>query len=99
MDHLLIAADPDEMERERRKAKLLKQSAWWKNRLGEGKCTYCHARCSPKMLTMDHMLPLIRGGKTSKSNCVPACAECNRQKENLPPHEWRAILEQRETSR
>ena len=95
MDHLIISADPDEMDRERRKAKELKKSSWWKNRLGEGRCYYCERRFPPKKLTLDHMIPLVRGGKTSKGNCVPCCQECNRQKENLPGSEWRGIMEKR----
>jgi 5-methylcytosine-specific restriction enzyme A len=96
MDHLIISADPDDVDRERRKAKELKKSSWWKNRLGEGKCSYCEERHHPKNLTMDHMTPLIRGGKTSKSNCVPACPKCNKLKENLPAEEWRTFLEKRQ---
>lgn len=93
-DHLLIPADPEQMEIERRKARQLKASAWWKNRLGEGKCHYCGRRCPPRQLTMDHQIPLVRGGRTSKSNCVPACPECNRLKSNLPAEEWKAMLDQ-----
>jgi 5-methylcytosine-specific restriction enzyme A len=94
MDHFIIAADPDEVDQERRKAKQLKKTPWWKNRLGEGKCYYCGERHHPKSLTMDHMTPLIRGGKTSKSNCVPACAKCNKLKENLPPAQWQAVMDE-----
>jgi 5-methylcytosine-specific restriction enzyme A len=93
MDHLLIAADPDDMEQERRKAKQLKKTGWWKNRIGEGKCYYCAEQHHPKSLTMDHMTPLVRGGKTTKGNCVPTCAKCNQLKENLPAEEWRAIMD------
>lgn len=95
MDDMLIAADPDQMDLERRKARELKKTAWWKNRLGEGVCAYCGERHPPRELTMDHRIPLIRGGHSSKSNCVPACQSCNRQKQNLPPHEWQAIVEGR----
>jgi 5-methylcytosine-specific restriction endonuclease McrA len=90
MDSLLIAADPDQVESERQKARELKRSAWWKNRIGTGKCAYCGGQFPPSLLTMDHAVPLIRGGRTSKSNCVPACPECNRAKQNLPPEAWRA---------
>ncbi len=93
MDHMLICADPDDMEQERRKAKQLKKTTWWKNRIGEGKCYYCGERKPPKTLTMDHMTPIVRGGKTTKSNCVPTCKECNNLKENLPAEEWRAVMD------
>ena len=96
MDDLLIAADPDQMAGERRKAQALKKSAWWKNRLGNGVCTYCGDRFPPRELTMDHRIPLVRGGHSNRSNCVPACNACNRLKKNLPPQEWQAQLEKQQ---
>jgi 5-methylcytosine-specific restriction endonuclease McrA len=32
---------------------------------------------------MDHIVPLIRGGKTTRGNVVPACKECNNKKKYL----------------
>lgn len=93
LDPWVIQADPDDIERERRKAKELKRSTWWKNRIGNGKCHYCGERFPPHALTMDHLTPLVRGGKTSHSNCVPACRECNRNKENHPGVAWRVRTE------
>ncbi len=29
---------------------------------------------------MDHLIPISRGGKSSKNNCVPSCKECNSKK-------------------
>lgn len=48
----------------------------------------------PKDLTMEHIVPLIRGGKSSKGNIVPACKECNNKKKYLLPIEWEEYLEQ-----
>ncbi|MBF0284026.1 MAG: HNH endonuclease [Magnetococcales bacterium] len=93
MDYLLISVDPDEVDAERRKARELKRSPWWKNQLGKGLCAYCGGRFSPAELTMDHKLPLVRGGKTSRSNCVPACKSCNERKQNHPAQEWKVLLE------
>jgi 5-methylcytosine-specific restriction endonuclease McrA len=36
---------------------------------------------------MDHILPVVRGGKSVKSNCVPCCKECNNEKKYLTPAE------------
>ncbi|MBF0186311.1 MAG: HNH endonuclease [Magnetococcales bacterium] len=94
-DSLLIASDQDHIDRERQKAKTLKRSPWWKNRKGRGSCHYCKGRFHPSELTLDHVQPLVRGGKTSKSNCVPACRECNTMKRNLPAEDWKALLERR----
>lgn len=93
MDSLFLSADPDVMAQERRKAKLLKQSAWWKNCRGKGVCAYCGKRVPPKELTMDHKIPIVRGGRSTRGNCVPACPECNQQKKNIPAGMWQASLE------
>lgn len=29
---------------------------------------------------MDHLIPIARGGKSSKTNCVPSCKDCNTKK-------------------
>ena len=31
---------------------------------------------------MDHLVPLIRGGRSTKGNLVPACKECNTKKKH-----------------
>ncbi|MCH7615612.1 MAG: HNH endonuclease [Nitrospinae bacterium] len=36
---------------------------------------------------MDHIVPLARGGKSTKGNIVPSCVECNRKKNLEPPAE------------
>jgi 5-methylcytosine-specific restriction endonuclease McrA len=54
--------------------------------------TYRHrcAYCGRKMgrLTVDHVIPLSRGGKHSKDNVVPACLHCNTVKNVKTPEEW-----------
>lgn len=50
-----------------------------------GRCAYCGI--IPKSLTIDHMLPLSRGGPTVKENIVPACKSCNSKKHNHLPEE------------
>lgn len=47
-------------------------------------CVYCG---STKDLTLDHVLPKSRGGKTSWSNLVAACKSCNAEKGNYTPEE------------
>jgi len=41
---------------------------------------------------MDHVVPLIRGGKSKKGNVVAACKECNSKKKYLLPLEWEVYL-------
>lgn len=46
------------------------------------KCQYCGIN---KDLTLDHVIPKSRGGKTSWDNLVSACKVCNSRKgDNLP---------------
>ena len=41
---------------------------------------------------MDHLVPLIRGGKSTKGNLVPACKACNTQKQSRLTIEWEQYL-------
>ena len=70
----------------------MKNSQWWKRRLSKGVCHYCRRRFSVKELTMDHIVPIIRGGKTTKGNVVPCCKECNNNKKYLLPMELEQYL-------
>ena len=90
------AVSEEEITREKRKAKELRRTQWWKNRLGFGRCHYCGEKFPPKELTMDHVVPVVRGGKSTRSNVVPCCKECNNQKKYLLPVEWKAYLERLE---
>jgi len=87
-----IQASEKEIKREREKAKVLRKSRWWQQKLAQGKCYYCRRDFSPAELTMDHVVPLIRGGKSSKGNLVTVCRECNHKKKYLLPMEWEDYL-------
>lgn len=81
-----------QIRRERRKARELRNSQWWKRRLAKGVCHYCGRRTAPGNLTMDHIVPIARGGCSTKGNVVPACKECNNKKKQLLPMEWQEFL-------
>lgn len=89
----MFEPDDDHINRERRKARELRKSQWWKNRIARGTCHYCGAVVSPAELTLDHVVPVSRGGRSSKGNCVPSCKECNTRKKQLTPVEWTEFLE------
>ena len=76
------AASPEWQKSERSKAREMRKAQWWKNQLGKGLCYYCEERFHPSELTMDHKLPIARGGSTSKTNVVPCCKACNSQKQS-----------------
>ena len=82
-----INRDDKHVAREKQKARELRQSPWWKNELAKGRCHYCGKTFPPDALTMDHVLPIVRGGKSSKGNVVPCCKQCNNEKKYLTPAE------------
>jgi 5-methylcytosine-specific restriction endonuclease McrA len=50
-------------------------------------CQYCGEQPGRELLTIDHVLPRSRGGRTEWENVVAACAPCNRRKSNRTPDE------------
>lgn len=56
-------------------------------------CAYCGRKAGPggelaiRDLTVDHVIPLSRGGRSSWMNTVCACQDCNLRKGNRLPHE------------
>jgi 5-methylcytosine-specific restriction endonuclease McrA len=51
----------------------------------KGKCYYCGKKCK---LTVEHLVPLDRGGTNWPDNIVLACKPCNSGKRNKLPHEY-----------
>lgn len=56
------------------------------------RCQYCGARASAFELTLDHILPRSRGGKTEPENLCAACKPCNQRKGDRTPDEARMPL-------
>ena len=84
--------DPDDLKREKARARALRDSPWWKRKRASGRCHYCGELFKPAELTMDHVIPIVRGGRSVKENLVPACKECNNEKRHLLPAEWDRYL-------
>ena len=91
-DGFFTPASAEHIAREKDRARDLRQSQWWKRRLAEGRCHYCRRPVPPRELTMDHRVPLVRGGRSTKGNLVAACKACNSAKKYLLPTEWDAYL-------
>ena len=73
--------------KEKEKAKQLRKSQWWQAKLSKGFCYFCGEKFLKEELTMDHLVPLARGGKSTKGNIVVACKLCNNEKKYLTPAE------------
>ena len=44
------------------------------------RCQYCGQKFSPGVLTLDHIVPVSKGGRNSFENLVCACGPCNKKK-------------------
>jgi 5-methylcytosine-specific restriction endonuclease McrA len=44
------------------------------------KCAYCECAVSSRSATIDHILPVSMGGKTTFENCITSCGPCNSRK-------------------
>lgn len=91
-DPSLFSPDEKEIRKEKEKARTLRKTEWWRKKLEKGVCYYCSKKVGRSKLTMDHLVPLSRGGKSKKGNLVPACKECNNKKRYLLPVEWQEYL-------
>ncbi|MCC7014264.1 MAG: HNH endonuclease [Planctomycetes bacterium] len=56
-------------------------------RRDHNQCQYCGVRPGTAELSIDHIFPRSRGGKSSWENCVLACTDCNRTKRDRTPEE------------
>ena len=81
------------IRKEKAKARELRKTGWWKKKIASGICYYCGKKFSPDKLTMDHVVPLSRGGKSTKNNLVTACKECYNRKKNSLVFEWEEYLQ------
>ncbi|MGE0824659.1 MAG: HNH endonuclease [Candidatus Binatia bacterium] len=89
-----------DIQREKNRARELRRSEWWKRKRSSGFCHYCQRSFPPTELTMDHLVPLARGGKSTKGNLVPCCKECNTKKKYALPWETDlagAVIEEDDT--
>lgn len=95
-DYLWIDGVSEEtIRRERAKARELRKTRWWQQKTASGICYYCGSYVAHRELTMDHLVPLARGGRSTKDNLVPSCKDCNTKKKTMLPVEWDEYLNRR----
>ena len=56
----------------------------------ENRCQYCSRRLPASQLSIDHVVPKSRGGKSTWTNVVTACNDCNTRKGGRMP--WEASM-------
>ena len=85
-DFFSFGVDDSFVRAERNKARALRKTRWWQQKTSSGICHYCGRKVGIKNLTMDHVIPLAQGGRSTKGNLVPCCKTCNTAKKaDLPP--------------
>ena len=90
----MLEPNPANIKKEREKARQLRKSTWWQNLIrNKAKCYYCQKSLEHNETTMDHIVPVSRGGSSSKGNIVISCKECNNLKKDLTPVEWTLYLD------
>ena len=95
-----MRVDPAQIAKERAKARELRRTNWWQALVQKGICHYCGRKFPPSELTMDHVVPLSRGGRSTKGNIVPCCKECNNGKKyTMPVDEILAELDREDRER
>lgn len=75
-------------KQEKEKAKVLRKSRWWQTLITNAQCYYCHRKLKKEEVTMDHIVPLAQGGKSTRGNTVPSCKECNTKKRDRTAFEF-----------
>jgi len=84
-------------KREKEAARNLRKSRWWQNKIQNSSCYYCGEALNQKNATMDHVLPISAGGRSTKDNVVVCCKSCNSKKKDLSITEWEKYLEHLKT--
>ena len=59
----------------------------------ENRCQYCNKKLPTSQLSLDHVTPKSRGGKSTWTNVVTACTPCNTRKGGRMP--WEASMKLR----
>jgi 5-methylcytosine-specific restriction endonuclease McrA len=54
----------------------------------DGLCCYCNADISDGRHSVDHRVPLSKGGGNGRDNIALACVPCNSRKNAMLPDEW-----------
>lgn len=67
-----------------KKARLTRENVFRRDKF---LCQYCGCGLNATNATLDHVLPVSRGGKDSWENLVASCKKCNSKKSNRTPKE------------
>jgi 5-methylcytosine-specific restriction protein A len=91
--YFMVSVTPQQLQKEKEKARVLRKTQWWQRQMAKGVCYYCQRPVTRDQMTLDHIVPLIRGGRSTRGNMVLACKTCNNRKKYLLPMEWEDYLQ------
>ena len=75
------------IKRERAKAREMRKTPYFQDLFRQGVCYYCKEKFPEDELTLDHIVPVVRGGKSTRGNLVVCCKSCNQEKRYYTPAE------------
>ena len=97
--------ETNNMETKNKEAKENKGKNWWRNwsedrvdivkfkKESDKVCNYCGKQITKKEeLTVDHVVPISKGGENVKENFVISCKTCNLEKANLSAERYGEFL-------
>lgn len=70
-------------------------SKWQVFRKTRGRCIYCELEFSDihdPRFTLEHLIPISRGGHDDLSNVFPCCKKCNTSRGSMELNKWRLLL-------
>jgi 5-methylcytosine-specific restriction endonuclease McrA len=97
IDHARYWRDPEKRRHQSRiaRAKRSGESCYislqdWRSLLARFKfrCAYCGTKLTKRNRSLDHKIPLVRGGTNEISNLVPSCLRCNQRKHSMTAEEF-----------
>jgi CRISPR/Cas system Type II protein with McrA/HNH and RuvC-like nuclease domain len=86
-DWVEIVRDERHIKKERAKARQMRKTPYFQELFRQGICYYCKEKFPEEELTLDHIVPVVRGGKSTKGNMVVCCKSCNQEKRYYTPAE------------
>ncbi len=90
--------DEAHIRRERAKARELRKTPYFQEQFRKGICYYCKEKFPPEELTLDHIVPVVRGGRSTRGNMVVCCRNCNAAKRCMTPAEQILAEAERKTA-
>lgn len=61
---------------------------WIRKNLNNPICVYCGRNIYTNILSIDHKIPYVKGGKTEIGNLTVCCTYCNEGKDNLTQNQY-----------